>query len=200
MEDDDLFVPFSALEHWSFCKRQCALIHLEGLWAENVRTVVDLPGLEQRPGIRLARALALKSDHYGLVGIADLVAFYDDPAYPETGRPFPVEYKRSSRNPFVHPQLQLCAQALSLEEMLGVPVPKGALYFGGSRRRREVEFSASLRQEVLAAVREIRDMMKSGHTPPTERGKKCGECSLSVLCMPNLPGADTLSQYLRGLR
>ncbi len=208
MEDDDFLVPLSALEHWSFCKRQCGLIHLEGLWAENVRTVegkqlhekVDLPGLEQRPGIRLARALALKSERHGLIGTADLVAFYDDPAHPGTGRPFPVEYKRSSRNPFVHALLQLCAQALCLEEMLGVPVPNGALYFGGSRRRREVEFSDALRHEVLAEVRAIRDMLKSGHTPATEPGKKCGECSLSMLCMPNLPGSDTLSQYLRELR
>ena len=146
MEDDDLLVHLSALEHWSFCRRQCGLIHLEGLWAENVRTVegkqlhekVDLPGLEQRPGLRLARALSLKSERHRLIGKADLVAFYDDPAYPITGRPFPVEYKRSARNKFRHAELQLCAQALCLEEMLGVTVPVGALYFGASRRRREV--------------------------------------------------------------
>ena len=145
MEDDDLLVPLSALEHWSFCRRQCGLIHIEGLWAENVRTIegkqlhekVDLPGLEQRPGLRVARALALKSERLGLVGKADLVAFYEDEAYSTTGRPFPVEYKRSAKNRFRHAELQLCAQALCLEDMLGVKVPAGALYFGASRRRRE---------------------------------------------------------------
>jgi len=208
MEDDDFLVPLSAIEHWSFCKRQCGLIHLEGLWAENVRTVegkqlhekVDLPGLEQRPGLRLARALALKSERHGLIGIADLVAFYADPAYPRTGRPFPVEYKRSSRNTFVHAVLQLCGQALCLEEMLGVPVANGALYFGGSKRRKEIQFSDSLRQEVLATAEAIRAMLKSGHTPTTEPGKKCAECSLSALCLPDLPGPGALSHYLRGLR
>ncbi len=208
MEDDDFFIPLSALEHWSFCKRQCGLIHLEGLWAENVRTVegkqlhekVDLPGLEQRPGLRLARALSLKSERHGLIGKADLVVFYDDPAYPDTGRPFPVEYKRSSRNAFRHAELQLCAQALCLEEMLVVPVPAGALYFGASRRRREVIFDDLLRLEVLESVRSIRSMLESGHTPPTEFGKKCGECSLVNLCLPELPGPGALDHYFRSLR
>jgi CRISPR-associated exonuclease Cas4 len=208
MEDDDLLIPLSTLEHWSFCKRQCGLIHLEGLWAENVRTVegkqlhekVDLPGLEQRPGLRLARALSLKSERHGLIGKADLVVFYDDPAYPDTGRPFPVEYKRSSRNTFRHAELQLCAQALCLEEMLGVPVPAGALYYGASRRRREVLFDDLLRLATLESIRSIRNMLESGRTPPTEFGKKCGECSLVKLCLPELPGPGALDHYFRSLR
>jgi CRISPR-associated exonuclease Cas4 len=207
MEDDDLLVPLSALEHWSFCKRQCGLIHLEGLWAENVRTVegkqlhekVDLPGLEQRPGLRLARALALKSERHGLIGKADLVAFYDDPAYPATGRPFPVEYKRSARNNFRHAELQLCAQALCLEEMLGVTIPAGALYFGASRRRREVVMDEPLRLETLEAVREILSMLREGHTPPPEPGPKCEQCSLKGLCMPALPGPRELRAYIDSL-
>lgn len=208
MEDDDLLIPLSALEHWSFCKRQCGLIHLEGLWAENVRTVegkqlhekVDLPGLEQRPGLRFARALSLKSERHGLVGKADLVVFNDDPAYPNTGRPFPVEYKRSSRNTFRHAELQLCAQALCLEEMLSVPVPAGALYYGASRRRREVIFDDLLRLETLESVSSIRHMLASGRTPPTEFGKKCGECSMVKLCLPEMPGPDALDYYFRSLR
>jgi CRISPR-associated exonuclease Cas4 len=208
MEDDDLLVPLAALEHWSFCRRQCGLIHLEGLWAENVRTVegkqlhekVDLPGMEQRPGIRLARALTLKSERHGLVGKADLVTFYDDPLYPVMGRPFPVEYKRSARNTFRHAELQLCAQGLCLEEMLGVRVPAGALYFGASRRRREVAFDDLLRLETLEATRQILAMLREGRTPPPEPGSKCEQCSLKDLCLPGLPGPDAQAAYLRGLR
>lgn len=208
MEDDDLLVPLSALEHWSFCRRQCGLIHLEGLWAENVRTVeghqlhekVDLPGMEQRPGVRLARALSLKSERHNLVGKADLVAFYADPAYPGIGRPFPVEYKRSLRNNFRHAELQLCAQGLCLEEMLKVPVPAGALYFGASHRRREVAFDDLLRLETLQATVQIVTLLQEGITPPPEPGPKCEQCSLKDLCLPELPGPDKQQAYLRTLR
>lgn len=208
MEDDDLLVPLSALEHWSYCRRQCGLIHLEGLWAESARTVegkqlhekVDLPGMEQRPGIRLARALALRSVRHSLVGKADLVAFYEDAAYLNTGRPFPVEYKRGLRNTFRHAELQLCAQAICLEEMLGVSVPSGALYFGASRRRREVTFDSTLRNETLEVVAEILVLLEGGCTPPPEPGPKCEKCSLIDLCVPGLPGSGALGQYLRSLR
>lgn len=207
MEDDDLLVSLSALEHWSYCRRQCGLIHLENLWAESGRTAegrqlhekVDLPGLEQRPGMRIARALDLKSDRYHLVGRADVVIFYDDPAYPKTGRPFPVEYKRGVKNNFRHAELQLCAQALCLEEMLGVPVPAGALYYGASRRRREVDFSMDLREDTLKAARGILAMVQAGKTPPPEPGSKCAECSLKELCLPEMPGAGNLHGYLEGL-
>ncbi len=207
MEDDELLVPLSALEHWSYCRRQCALIHLENLWAESSRTVeghqlhekVDLPGLEQRPGMRIARSLDLKSERHHLVGRSDVVIFYDDPAYPKTGRPFPVEYKRGVKNEFRHAELQLCAQALCLEEMLGVSVPCGALYYGASRRRREVEFNQSLREDTITATREILDMLKKGRTPPVEPGKKCAECSLKELCLPEMPGPGNVHGYLEGL-
>ncbi|MBP1627896.1 MAG: CRISPR-associated protein Cas4 [Holophagaceae bacterium] len=207
MEDDELLVPLAALEHWSYCHRQCGLIHLENLWAESVRTVeghqlhekVDLPGLEQRPGMRVARALQLRSDVHHLVGRADAVVFWEDPAWPDTGRPFPVEYKRSSRNTFRHAELQLCAQALCLEEMLGVPVPAGAIFYGASRRRREVVFDQALRDETLQAVRGVLEMLQSARTPPPELGPKCPECSLQELCMPGLPGIGGLRAYLRGM-
>jgi CRISPR-associated exonuclease Cas4 len=208
MDDDDLLIPLSALEHWSFCRRQCGLIHVEGLWAENVRTVegkqlhekVDLPGMEQRPGLKMARALALRSDRHHLIGKADLVAFYDDPEYPETGRPFPVEYKRSARNSFRHAELQLCAQALCLEEMLGVVVPVGALYYGASRRRREIVFDESLRAETSETILAILGMLQTGRTPPPEPSTKCAQCSLLELCIPELPNSDTLNEYLRSLK
>ena len=207
MDDDDLLVPLSALEHWSYCRRQCGLIHLENLWEESVRTVeghqlhekADLPGLEQRPGLRIARALELRSERHRLVGKADVVVFYDDSAYPRTGRPFPVEYKRGARNNFRHAEVQLCAQALCLEEMLGVPVPAGALYFGASRRRREVMFTLDLREDTLRMAAEILAMLETGRTPPPEPGAKCAECSLKALCMPELPAAGGLHAYLEGM-
>lgn len=207
MEDDDLLVPISAIEHWSFCRRQCGLIHLENLWAESVRTAqgrqlherVDLPGLESRPGLRIARALELRSTKLALIGKADVVAFHADPAYPRTDRPFPVEYKRGNRNNFRHAELQLCAQALCLEDMLGVSVPVGAIYYGASRRRREVPFTDELREGTLRAIEGILVMLRSGLTPPSEFGAKCAECSLRELCMPELPGPGNLHAYLEGL-
>lgn len=207
MDDDDLLVPLSALEHWSYCRRQCGLIHLENLWAESARTVeghqlhekADLPGLEQRPGLRIARALELRSERHRLVGRADVVVFYDDPAFPRTGRPFPVEYKRGVKNSFRHAEVQLCAQAICLEEMLDVPVPAGALYFGASRRRREVTFTPELRADTLSVARAIIIMLEEGRTPPVEPGAKCTECSLRALCMPELPGPGSLHAYLEGM-
>lgn len=207
MEDDDLLVPLSALEHWSYCHRQCGLIHLENLWAESARTVqghqlherVDLPGLEQRPGLRIARALELRSNRHRLVGKADVVVFYEDPAFPQTGRPFPVEYKRGAKNAFRHAELQLCGQALCLEEMLGVPVPMGAIYYGASKRRREIAFTPDLRGDTLHAAQGILAMLSLGTTPPSEFGAKCAECSLKDLCMPELPGPGNLHTYLEGI-
>ena len=207
MEDDDLLVPLSALEHWSYCRRQCGLIYLENLWAESVRTVegqqlhenADLPGLEQRPGLRIARALQLRSEQHKLVGRADVVVFHDDPAYPSTGCPFPVEYKRGVRNTFCHAELQLCGQALCLEEMLDVPVPAGAIFYGASRRRREVPFTESLRADTSRMAAEILAMLLSGKTPPSESGAKCEECSLKDLCLPELPGPGSQHAYLEGM-
>lgn len=207
MDDDELLVPLSSLEHWSYCRRQCGLIHLENLWAESVRTVeghqlhekVDLPGLEQRPGLRIAWALQLRSETHRLVGRADVVVFYDDPAYPDTGRPFPVEYKRGTKNTFRHAEIQLCGQALCLEEMLGVPIPMGAIFYGASRRRREVSFTESLRADTSHMAAEILAMFQNGSTPPPEFGAKCSECSLKELCLPELPGSGGLHAYLEGM-
>ena len=207
MEDDELLVPISALEHWSFCRRQCGLIHIEGLWEENRLTVegthlhelVDLPGLEQRPGLRKARALPLRCDRLSVVGRADMVAFFSDPAYPDGGRPYPVEYKRGAKTDFRHAELQLCAQALCLEEMLGVSVTDGAIYFGRSRRRREVTFGSALRKETEAAALGVAAMLRSLKTPPPQPGPKCEQCSLRSVCVPELPKQAAVDAYIRGL-
>lgn len=202
-----MLVPISALEHWSFCRRQCGLIHVEGLWAENRLTVegtqlhelVDLPGLEQRPGLRKARALPLRCDRLSLVGRADMVAFFSDPSYPDGGRPYPVEYKRGAKTDFRHAEIQLCAQALCLEEMLGVSVTSGAIYFGRSRRRREVTFDSALRRETESAARGVAAMLRSLKTPPPEPGPKCTQCSLREVCLPGLPKQAAVDAYIRGL-
>jgi len=207
MEDDDLLVPLSALEHWSYCPRQCGLIHLENLWAESVRTAegrqlhehVDLPGIEKRPGTRIARALELRSVQHKLVGRADVVCFYDDPLWPTTGRPFPVEYKRGIKNNFRSAELQLCAQAICLSEMLNVSVPIGAIYYGASRRRRDVEFKTDLIEETLEAAHTILSVLESGITPPPNHSSKCAECSLKTLCMPEMPSNGDLYFYLEDI-
>lgn len=200
-------VPLSALEHWSYCRRQCGLIHLENLWGESCRTAegrvfherADLPGLEKRPGLRTERALELRSSQHQMAGRADVVVFLDDPTYPVTGRPFPVEYKRGARNAFLHAELQLCGQAICLEEMLRVPVPSGAIFHGASHRRREVAFSEELRARTLQAAGGILEMIRSQRLPPSEVGAKCEECSLRELCLPDLPGTPRVRKYLEGL-
>src|SRR5262249_13797223 len=147
--DDADLVLVSALEHWSYCPRQCALIHLDQVWDENIFTLrgrtthekVDVPEGELRDGVRVERGLPIWSDRLGLVGKADVVEYHGL-------TPYPVEYKHGPRRCHGHDDLQLCAQALCLEEMTAQPVPHGAVYHHSSRRRREVVFDAALRAAV----------------------------------------------------
>jgi CRISPR-associated exonuclease Cas4 len=134
MSEDDGLLPLSGLQHLLFCERQCALIHVEQIWADNALTTqgellhehVDLPALEQRPGVRIERAVPLRSDRLRLIGKADVVEFHAVPSQPGRWQPFPVEYKRGRRRKWLHDEVQVCAQAMCLEEMVGVPVPRGA--------------------------------------------------------------------------
>lgn len=216
--DDDL-IPLSALQHLLFCERQCALIHVEGLWAENSFTVqgqhlhqrVHAAGTENRSDVRLTRGLPLLCERLGLTGKADLVEFHrlDDGSArdpdraggavrladtPGLWRPFPVEYKRGRPKRGACDRLQLCAQALCLEEMLGVVIPAGALFYGKTRRRMEVTFDASLRGETEEAVARVRWLVTRGITPPAvppeERRAKCARCSLVNLCLPGATGGE----------
>lgn len=202
MHSEADLIPISALQHWMFCPRQCGLIHLEGRWSENVLTAqgrlmhekAHEAGTEQRGQVRMERGLALRSLALGLVGKADVVEFHRT----ERGwRPYPVEYKRGKAKSHDADRLQLCAQAMCLEEMLNMPAPNGALFYGAKRRREEVDFSSELRSAVAQATSGVRAMLESGQTPPPRSGPHCRNCSLLEWCLPRqVASADTASRYL----
>ncbi|WP_374499237.1 CRISPR-associated protein Cas4 [Zoogloea sp.] len=189
-EGDTDPIPLSALQHWAYCPRQCALIHLEQAFEDNVFTLrgqadharADQPGMELRSGLRVERALPVFSDRLGLIGKADVVEFAPD------GTPYPVEYKHGSRNKKASiaacDDLQLAGQALCLEEMSRRPVPEGALYYATSKRRRAVPITPALRAAVENAAAEIRAMLAAGRTPPPVNDERCRACSLRDLCQP----------------
>jgi len=180
-------IPISALQHYVYCPRQCALIHVEGVWEENLFTLrgrrahegVDVPEGMVREGVRVEYALPLFSERLGLVGRADVVEFHG-------GAPYPVEHKVGPRRARLADEVQLCAQALCLEEMLGVEVPRGALFYRASRRRREVRFTPELRALVERTVVEVRALLESARLPPPVHDARCRDCSLVDACMPHL--------------
>lgn len=183
---DDL-VPLSALQHYLFCPRQCALIHVEQMWAEDAATAegrllherVDGGGGETRPGLRVERGVALRSDALGVSGRADAVEFHGRPPVP-----FPVEYKRGKPKPHRADEVQLCAQAICLEEMFGCPVPAGALFYGTTRRRTAVVFDAPLRTLTANVAAAVRATILAGQTPPPVLMPGCRRCSLQDACQP----------------
>lgn len=185
MQEDD-WVPISALQHYSYCPRQCALIHIEQIFDENLYTlrgravheIVDTPDSTMSAGKQIEHALPLYSTRLGLVGKADVVEFLPD------GTPYPVEYKHGSRRPSQHDDLQLAAQAMCLEEMTGRSVPQGAIFHHSSRRRRQVEVNAALRAEIERLVPLIRQMLVSGKLPPPVNDARCRHCSLQDACQP----------------
>ncbi|WP_240757119.1 CRISPR-associated protein Cas4 [Roseicella aquatilis] len=184
---EDRLIPLSALQHHLFCPRQCALIHVEGLWAEDAATAegrllhekVDAGRPERRPGLHVARGLALRSLALGVAGRADAVEFRGEPP-----NPYPVEYKRGRPKAHRADEVQLCAQAICLEEMFGTPVPEGALFYGTTRRRVAVSFDAELRALTARVAQEARANILSGRTPPPVHGPGCERCSLRDLCQP----------------
>lgn len=187
--EDDL-LPLSALQHLVFCERQCALIHIEQAWDENRFTAegrvmherVHEAGEESRGEVKTARDLSLRSLRLGLVGKADVVEFHREAG--GIWRPFPVEHKRGKPKPDESDMVQLCAQALCLEEMLGVRVDSGAIFYGRTRRRLEVDFDGSLRGQTEKAAARLHELIESGVTPKPDYTKKCRNCSLVDLCLP----------------
>ncbi len=206
--EDDL-LPLSGLQHLTFCERQWALIHIEGVWAENRLTVegrhlhekVHEAGPEMRDGVRIARGVRLHSLRLGLVGQADVVEFHDCGQEKERfSQPVPVEYKRGRPKLDRCDDVQVCAQAMCLEEMLGIPVPRGALYYGQPRRRQEVVLGEALRAETEGLARRMHEMFRAGVTPPARYEPKCDNCSLYDACLPNVAARrKSTSQYIEGI-
>ncbi len=187
MWSDAETVLISALEHYSYCPRQCALIHVERVFDENVFTLrgrhaherADEAQTRVEKGVRLERALPLWSDRWGLIGQGDVVEFHPD------GRVVPIEYKNGPRRERRHDDLQLCAQALCLEEMLHVPVSQGAVFSLQTHRRRDVTFDQALRDETVQAIADVRAVLQNTNAlPPPLNDKRCPRCSLADACVP----------------
>lgn len=195
-------IPLSALQHATYCLRQAALIHLERLWADNqftaqgdvLHAVVDKGGKRQARGVRRVMALAVASPRLGIAGVCDMVEFTGDV-------PFPVEYKRGEPKLHRADEVQLCAQALCLEELTGHPVPQGALFYAETHRRVVVPFDADLRHLTETIIADLRAVLASGITPPPTRHKsRCRACSLLELCRPEVYARPVLAWRSRMLR
>jgi CRISPR-associated exonuclease Cas4 len=196
---DDL-VFLSALNHYLYCPRRCALIHIEQLWDENLFTAegrimhdkVDSANTESRGNVRIEYSVPIRSLRLGLIGKADVVEFHrmDDGKW----LPFPVEYKRGKPKIDDCDKVQLCAQAICLEEMLNVEIKNGALFYGRTRRREDVMIDEKLRQETEDAAMKVHALIESAATPKAEYSKKCKKCSLYELCMPKV--SRKVSNYL----
>jgi len=185
------FVMLSALQHFVYCPRQCALIHLEQIWSENGYTAegremherVDDGKTSYRTGVRITRSEALRSSVLGVSGMADVVEWHKRNDHEE---PFPVEYKRGKPKKHDADKIQLCAQAVCLEEMLGILIPAGALFYGQTKHRYDVEFDADLREKTMLAATGVHELFRNGVTPPPDPGPKCKLCSLREECMPDV--------------
>lgn len=212
MYDEDELLPISALQHFAFCERQWALIHLECVWEENTFTMEgrffhersEEYGTESRKDLRIVRGLRLRSLRLGLTGKADVVEFHrlaspeayavrEKAGLPEgvrlcgshgLWRPYPVEYKRGKPKLGPWDEIQLCAQAICLEEMLDTAVSEGALYYGEPKRRKEVYFNEMLRRETEHLAALVHTRTHEGKTPPAEYTRRCENCSLRDICLP----------------
>lgn len=198
------FLQLSALQHYSFCKRQWGLIHLEQVWSENILTAEGTQ-LHQRAhspqstalpnGGFVERDMRIRSQILGLSGSTDVVEFLAMPdGFPVVGRAgryriHPVEYKHGASKTIQCDRIQLCAQAICLEEMLGCTISDGDLYYGQTKRREQVLFDCALRADTAALCEQIHAAMEKGEVPPAEKGQKCRGCSLFNDCMPKMDAA-----------
>lgn len=195
-------IPLSALQHYAFCPRQCALIHNEQQWAGNFLTAqgdllherVDAGEPETRKGVRFERSVHVSSLALGVGGILDLLEVDT-----QTGALRPVEYKRGRPKKDNWDKVQLCAQTLCLEEMRNTTIAEGALWYGQTRHREFVQFDAALRAETQTVINEVRNLLESGITPPARYGKHCKSCSLIELCQPQLLSKDRSAIYIANL-
>lgn len=201
MFSEDELLPISALQHLAFCERQWALIHLEQNWLENRLTAegrilherVHQTASESRPRVRSVRGLRLRSLRIGLTGQADLIEFRG-----KGKTPVIIEYKRGRPKPDARDEVQVCAQALCLEEMLGTAVATGELYYGQERHRTDVALDASLRHTTELLAARLHELTRAGKTPDAIYARKCRNCSLSEICLPKATdGKRSAMQYLR---
>jgi CRISPR-associated exonuclease Cas4 len=203
--DEDDLVMISALQHYLFCPRQCALIHIEQQWRENRLTAegrilherVHTSGRESRRILRVEYSVPIRSLRLGLTGQADIVEFHrqEDGAW----LPLPVEYKRGRPKKDNTDRVQLCAQAMCLEEMLGCAVPEGALYYGEKRRRFVVIFDALLRETTARTAVEVHALLAEGKTPAPRYAERCESCSFLSLCLPKVAACKQVDRYLRNM-
>lgn len=211
MYDEQDYLMISGIQHFLFCRRQWALIHIEQQWQENVLTLegqylhdkADQPLIREKRKDRLiVRALPIHSPALGLTGICDVVEFVQDangvPLDGETGNfsPSPVEYKHGKPKQELSDVLQLTAQAVCLEEMLVCEVPKGYLYYHETKRREEIEITSSLREELQKNVAEMHHYWEKRYTPKVKIGSFCKKCSLQNTCLPKLMTLQTVKGYL----
>ena len=208
-EDDYLLL--SGIQHFAFCRRQWALIHIENLWAENLRTTEghilherahDSSVREKRGDVITVRGVAVSSPSLGVSGQCDVLEYRrDDSGIPLSGeegkwRPYPVEYKRGTPKETRADELQLCAQAMCLEEMLCCDIPEGALFYGETRRREVVTFTEELRGEVRECIAEMHRLYDRGYTPKVKPSRSCNACSMKELCLPKLMKTRSVKEYL----
>lgn len=209
---EDEYLMISGIQHYVFCRRQWALIHIEQQWSENWRTtdgsimhrnVHDSAFNEKRGDVITTRAMAVSSPRLGITGECDVVEFVSSPGGVEIkGRKgrysvIPVEYKRGEPKENLCDEMQLAAQAICLEEMLCCDIPKGYIYYGETRRRVKVDISADLREKTEAAVKDMHNMYDRRYTPKVRRTKSCNACSLKNICLPVICGTRTASEYMR---
>lgn len=212
-EDEDGYLMISGIQHFQFCKRQWALIHIEQQWEENVRTIegqylhqkADQPFVREKRGDKLVvRAMPVKSQELGITGRCDVVEFVkDDGGVPIAGAEgkyavFPVEYKRGKPKTGAEDVLQLAAQALCLEEMLLCDIGTGYLFYNEIKRRIEVPLTAELKEQVKRTVGEMQDYYKRRHTPKVKTGAFCNNCSLQHICLPEMMNKRTVKSYIEG--
>ena len=209
---EEEYLMLSGVQHFMFCRRQWALIHIEQLWAENLRTVDgelfhsnahDAGFTESRRDLLVTRGVHIHSARLGVSGQCDVLEFHrDSDGVPLADRegywlPYPIEYKRGSPNAENGDALQLCGQAMCLEEMLCCAIPDGALYYGETRHRVTVPFTPELRSQTETALEEMHDLFRRGHTPAVKPKKSCNACSLKELCLPKLMETVSVRSYLR---
>ena len=213
MYREEDYLMLSGLQHFAYCRRQWALIHIEQQWAENERTVDgqifhavahDKGRIEKRGDLLITRGLPIKSAQLGMSGLCDVVEFHKSAegvslaSYEGLWQPYPVEYKKGLPKLNEADEMQLCGQAICLEEMLLCRIPGGSLFYGENRRREPVEFTEELRGKVYDMAKEMHVLWDKGYTPRVKPQKGCNACSLKEICVPRLGRVKSVSAYIEG--